>query len=505
MLKILLVDDEKISIIGIEYILKKCCPEHEIVGKAQSAREALEILENTKTNVVITDIKMPGINGTELIKIIKDRYSNISVIALSGYSDYDYVHEAMLNGASYYLLKPCSYQKILDVLGKIEHNTKTREYKSIADVREKVFLSSLTGKQELSGKWCRYSNYQLILISFTGCTGNETEDMVKKEFGVSSLNLDTFLCVNLDEYIVLFLVYPIELKTMMQKYYNYKHAVHNKGGSMYMAVYNFANGAVSLNKAYDYCRQMIGFLQFNEYSTMLDANTYQSYLQQQKKYEIGSYYDIQTISRYIFSEQVLKLQDYLSQSFYKLNNLSNLLDPVRIKKNIIKKLIDLECIIKGHGVDFESIFDRQLDYFYEMDRLKTLYQLLKWLRNFTMAIAMSVVSNEKIPGYIHVAIKYIETHFMEDISLKKLADEVYLNPWYFSTQFKKFTGLTYSEYINKVRIRYSKELLSMHKDLKIYQIAELVGFKDAAYFSTVFKNIEKKSPKEYQDTRHISN
>src|SRR5690606_34630260 len=95
------------------------------------------------------------------------------------------------------------------------------------------------------------------------------------------------------------------------------------------------------------------------------------------------------------------------------------------------------------------------------------------------------------------AIKYIEVHYMEDLSLQMVADAVYLNPWYFSSQFKKFTSKSFSEYLNQVRVRIAKELLHQ-KDLKVYQVAEMVGFQDAAYFSTVFRNVENMSPKEYQ-------
>jgi two-component system response regulator YesN len=122
---------------------------------------------------------------------------------------------------------------------------------------------------------------------------------------------------------------------------------------------------------------------------------------------------------------------------------------------------------------------------------------LNWLRKFTMTIVMNMEDGNHMPQYILAALQYIDRHYMKDLFLKTISEEVYVNPWYFSAQFKKHIGLTLGEYVNQTRVRKAKEFLKQ-KDLKVYQVAEMVGFQDAAYFSTVFKNIEKMSPKEYQ-------
>lgn len=127
----------------------------------------------------------------------------------------------------------------------------------------------------------------------------------------------------------------------------------------------------------------------------------------------------------------------------------------------------------------------------------TMRQLLGWLKAFTMSIIMNTKKEDQLPHYIHSAVKFIDRHYMEDISLKAVSDAVYLNPWYFSTQFKKYMDVSFSEYLNHVRIRMAKEFLRQ-RDLKVYQVAEMVGFQDAAYFSTVFKQVEQMSPKEFQ-------
>lgn len=86
---------------------------------------------------------------------------------------------------------------------------------------------------------------------------------------------------------------------------------------------------------------------------------------------------------------------------------------------------------------------------------------------------------------------------MQELSLQKVAEYVSLNPWYFSSQFKKYMGISMGEYLNQVRIKAAVNLME-ERDLKIGEIAELVGFKDSAYFGSVFKKFKKMSPKEYR-------
>ena len=86
---------------------------------------------------------------------------------------------------------------------------------------------------------------------------------------------------------------------------------------------------------------------------------------------------------------------------------------------------------------------------------------------------------------------------MQELSLQTVADHVALNPWYFSSQFKKYKGVSMGEYLNQVRIQAAVGLMQ-ESDLKLGEIAELVGFHDSAYFSSVFKKLKKMTPKEYR-------
>lgn len=115
-MRILIVDDEKIVRKGIVTILKKGISEAEIVGEASDGSDALNKTKQLSPSVVITDVKMPIIDGVELTRLIHDFDPTIKIIVLSGYDDYTYVRQCMKNGALDYLLKPIDKHEFLSLI-----------------------------------------------------------------------------------------------------------------------------------------------------------------------------------------------------------------------------------------------------------------------------------------------------------------------------------------------------------------------------------------------------
>lgn len=108
------------------------------------------------------------------------------------------------------------------------------------------------------------------------------------------------------------------------------------------------------------------------------------------------------------------------------------------------------------------------------------------------------LSTGKNAEIIKSAINYINTNYMKNITLETVADYIHLNPSYFSSLFKKETGMNFSDYLNKVRIEESKKLLK-NKNYSILEISIEVGFQDQSYYSKVFKKITGITPKEYRE------
>lgn len=496
MLNVMLVDDEKTVLKGLSHILAKHCPEYEVVKMAQSAAEALHFLQDHRVDVVISDVKMPEMDGIELTQNVRTLYPQTSVVILSGHADFEYVRQTMKNGACDYLLKPCHYQNVLDILRKIED----RNRQSGADSERKSHLEHLkaavAGKQPLSGEWASYADMAMAVISVPGSRDPLFEEHLKQEIKKWKVRTEPEL-IGFGDNTVVITRDAADLPSIKQKLYAYRQGLYAKGFAASIAIERFGYNPNCLERAYAACLSMIEFAAFHEICAVMDAELYRKYMDKQKDISFRSRYSSETLGRYILSGDVANMQRYLESNLHELYHSGLYLDPARVRNEAVKELIYLEHHMKEHG--FEHCLDKTVDYIRETNSAPTFRQLLGWLKKFTMGMILSSVSEDQVPQYIHKAIKFIEQHYMEELSLKTVSDVVYLNPWYFSTQFKKHLNLSFSEYLNQVRVRMAKQFLKQ-SDLKVYQVAEMVGFQDAAYFSTVFKNIEYMSPKEFQQS-----
>ena len=159
MYKVLLADDEKVILHGISTLVEWNRYGTDLIGTALDGEMALEMIEQEPPDIVISDIKMPGMNGLELIREVRQRYPHIRFIILSGYEQFEFAKQAMEYGVKHYLLKPCNERKIADVLTQVveelqedekkEDFIRTTRYnleKVMPNVKEQLLKELLTNK-----------------------------------------------------------------------------------------------------------------------------------------------------------------------------------------------------------------------------------------------------------------------------------------------------------------------------------------------------------------------
>lgn len=174
------------------------------------------------------------------------------------------------------------------------------------------------------------------------------------------------------------------------------------------------------------------------------------------------------------------------------------------KFDIVKaKSIELMAVLSRAaieiGADLEIIFGLEYMLYEDLNDVKDINELSEGLTKILDRFieATFIISNVKNNDIIYKAMNYIRnSYFNKNITLNHVADEVGLSTSYFSKLFKDKLGMSYTDYLNKVRIAASKELLK--KDIPIIEIAQTVGFNDQSYFSKVFKKVEGVSPGNYK-------
>lgn len=145
MVKVFLVEDEKFVREGIKNEIDWNSYGFDFVGEAADGELALPLIEISKPDILITDIKMPFMDGLELGRIVKERFPDTVIIFLSGYDDFDYAQKAIHIGASEYLLKPVSKEKLISVLKKIKPIAESKRHSILRNIKAdnmKVFFLS---------------------------------------------------------------------------------------------------------------------------------------------------------------------------------------------------------------------------------------------------------------------------------------------------------------------------------------------------------------------------
>jgi two-component system, response regulator YesN len=179
MYKVLIADDEPLILEGIESIINWEEMGLEIVGKVLDGSEAIKVAERTKVDIIITDIKMPVMDGLELIRTVRDKGLNSKFVILSGYNDFEYVKKAITLGIENYLLKPVNKDEmkstLINTIEKIENELlqkiHQREDMNVLKqnllyrwVTNAISIDELLDKSELVGISLNYQQFAVSIV-----------------------------------------------------------------------------------------------------------------------------------------------------------------------------------------------------------------------------------------------------------------------------------------------------------------------------------------------------
>ena len=498
MLSVLLVDDEMSTLDGISFAFMKYADRYRIDGMFQSAQKALDYLEKPGTaesvDVVITDVRMPGIDGVEFTRILCKQYPHLYTIALSGYSDYDLVRQCMKNGAVDYLLKPNSFSTLQLLLDSAAAQKAQREMAQRVSKLEQSIHKGPEHSEALDALMqSKASLFAAVLAGLNATEGNAGETVraflqTERETLGMVLRHDDLLYLIANGF------------DDEREFCEAMGALHEKLVGAYPDLTILSAFDASLPPKDRYarmrqCHQAVVFALFNGVRGILSSTQWHELMEKPwvRIDEQGLQTDLLAAlllkgEQEAFIRQLDKIKGQLLEP-------SSLFDPAVAKKQILRLLLALDQLLaQASGKARPHLQD---DYVRHVEIVRTREGLAQWLSDFAQSLTVNVPVQKQVPRYIHEAVAFIRKNYMNDIRLNDVAESTFLNEWYLSTQFKKYCGMTFKEYLNHVRIEAAKELLQQ-PDLKLWQISEMVGIRDATYFTNVFKKHASMSPREYQ-------
>lgn len=531
MIKVLIVDDEIIIRTGIRTSIDWESMGMTIVGEASNGKEGFEKVLSLEPHIVVTDVRMPVMDGLEFTKLLKENMPNLRVVIISGYDDFKYAREALRMGVNEYLLKPIGADELINIMLK-----QCDEIMKELDVINQDTRIKNIFKENLSFMQTRFVN--LVVKGENNDLDNIVEksrelnvDLSGKEYQVIVIDIDDFFLITEKLSSKEREQFKIDIKNICEDVIG-----PSTNSMVYLSEFDYlfsvinvkASNKLSLNKLYKEIQYFIK-TQKNITVTIGLSNIYKNILDIPKAYSeavftlknkvykgkdtIISVNDIDethTISPMAYStvneKEIINLMkimeaEKLNQVIEKmyLDFINSKLAYEEIKKICLRIITIAISQLEEIGVDFRK-YCNGFEPYIEIEKYETLEDIKIWMKSIfdSFIEVLQKSKNEKFNGIVKVAIQYINEHYREDIGVEHIAAITYVTPNYFSRVFKKETGKSFTEWINIVRLDKAKILL---KDLKlrVYEVAEKVGYNDYKIFTHNFRKYVGCTPKEYRE------
>lgn len=532
-IRVLVVEDEPSMRAMYSTLLDWEANGFELVGCVQNGEKALAFMERTRTDIVITDLKMPKMSGIELIRTCQKEFPLVKFIVVSGYDDFTLVKEAFHLGIKDYVLKyEIDGEVIISILHKIA--SEIREEQQI-EKQNKIAQEELVKLRELENVIgnSHYVLHEMLLKELIWNKGNASqvlERMKKCQMTLEESHLHVAVLTihgyfeyekgdewqenrEMLKYAFLNILEEI-CRERLQSSYVFCNMPNEYiiicSGIRDSDVKYFEQLYKRIEEALELCFSLTCSLGVSDeaerFSELINSYT-NAKLACEYSYVFGGnklvfFNNIKESNKNIqTADFVLKLKEALSS--LNSNKIRDVVYELRINPNMIgstqiqtiKNLFYLYYIEIQKFAETEGLVEqlnKELNFYYEAERSCSLPKMNKWLIETLSSIA-GLFNHE----HIIVKVKsYIKKHYKENITLTSVAHNLQISESHLSRVFKKEQNMTFSQYVLKTRMDAATELLK-NSNLKIYEIASEVGYSNPEQFSRMFKKVTGRSPKSF--------
>lgn len=516
MYKLMLVDDEPLILNAIADVVDWGHHHAELVATALNGEEAYELFLKHQPDIVITDIRMPGLDGLGLIRKILSISPMTKFIILSGFEEFEYAKRAMHKGVKQYLLKPCDETQITEALDEVirelEAQTRRDDYLNqlrnrlelvIPQVKEQWLKEFITNKTYGKREWeiCKDilslsdEPYRVQLLLFQLDSGdyefehlfalyNIAKECFEKEAATVYLNTSlgdqVILVISEMNDQPLFAVLR-NIQGVMLNYYK-------------MEVTVSISSVGSMESARDLYKEASKYMEQKFYygtGSLLSCRTVGALTEETHSFK----FHFDELRLLVRNGDAAETMQWLDHFFHMLS--SNKYDRHQASAYVVELWLQL---VREEKRETDDLY-RKLP---QLFNLTVLDEMAKTVKDTAISIMQGVADeHEQREHRIVKQIKgFVQDHLsLPDLSLGWLSQQkLFLTADYLGKIFRNETGEKFSDYVNRLRIEKAMEMINDGEDLKIFELAEAVGFRDnAQYFSQVFKKMTGATPSEYKN------
>jgi len=527
MYKVLIVEDEILVRMGLKNSINWAKYDMMVIADAPDGKKALEFYERFKPDIVITDLKMPIMDGMDLILNIRKKDANTRILILTCIEEFGAVHNAMKLGVSGYILKlTMTTQEMEDVLEKLNEElvsmgVSKRGTSGVNEnvIKETIFKDYLFNNlfkedqfgQKLKGLKCRLNPENLIMslleIRNYDKLTNKFMDGRDQLMRTSIMNVfhevltsygrgEVFQDTEKRYAFIFSFSDMVSEITINEKLYEIMDRIRKMMSTYFdiqvsFGVSSMNSGYKNLSSMYEECKKACELMYYkeNELSLRWSEKTENFFLDSAVK-KLKGIAD-QLYSKNLIDETLMTpMNDMLKDLLDKSKHLS--------RENTARIIIQLmEWLIEEMNFKRTEKINTLIGAFGFINSAQTIDEALNIFTDIIMEINKKMGRQKYLSKGVNDCLQYIQQNYSSGISIKDLSERLGFTPNYLSNLFRKEMGIYLLDYINKLRVEKAKELLN-NTNMKSYEIAEKVGFKDDSYFSRVFKKFTGLRPNEFR-------
>ena len=501
---IVIVEDEIRIREGIVKLLSKLNGDYKVIGEASDGKTGLELCQTRKPDLVITDIRMPQMDGLEMLVNLYDSGSNCKAIVLSAYSEFEYARKAMKLGVTEYLLKPISlldFSKAIDNVSMQmaeDLRKKPKQVGTLEQIIRDIMIGDMMPDEDTVSYLAERYSIKVDQKFFLVCAylGNAFENKVGAGHKF--------------------------LKQAFSGYKEIKYVLLDSAfhKAIYMVVYDYEDGhdlerwiqsqllkqitedivvgseeIQGLEQLKTGIRELYPFMDWNISFDEGILISYPKITNVATSVCIYSNLHESQMKTAVFSKNQDKIEKAFI-GFHEYFNDGKVYKPQEIKECYVRFLWAFLEVGKEAGCKTKCAIQRQAI----LEKIMNAKTRLE-LRDICQDVfgCFEFADEEKMSTHLLVrkAEGFIHEYYSQGITLDEIASRLNITPEYLGTQFHKETGMTYSTYMKNYRMAKAKELL-VSTSLKLYEIADKVGYQDPKYFSKVFKETTGQLPAQYR-------
>ncbi|RIX59721.1 DNA-binding response regulator [Paenibacillus nanensis] len=518
MYNVWVVDDEPFILEGLAGIVEWEAFELSLIGQAENGLDAMEQIreDGRPVDILITDIAMPEMDGLALIRALKAENAQLRTIVLSGYNDFDYVREGMRLGIENYLLKPINLEELKETLAATVEKLKRSRFAVYEDngmelIIDNIMYRWVTGRIS-QAQWRQRADFLGLAVNAPYSIA-AVIPMPEREYpdtqGVSrivrrlseqffrELEIPFLAFQDIDDGIVLVIGVPLASASAMQLLYDRLTLLTDRlslhlGSACRIAVGTLESDFERIPASYGHALLAYEYALLQPQERLL---VYDRVRTANRRNGLSLSPDFVAYSRLLLALDENGLYAQIQADLEALAKLDGI-EPSMLRSWVAELVIHLKKSVK------DSAREEQFSPFYQgmMDRVANTAEFagLMQLALDTAREAVGILAgrNNQTP-VIRQVVEYIHSSYMEEVSLKTLAQKHRIHPVYLGQLFHKEMNQPFLDYVNRFRIEKAKELMR-DSALKTHDIATRVGYWDKAHFYKHFKKYVGVSPSQYR-------